>query len=356
MNKNQIVLSVIGGVSLVVTLVLGYLSYSAWSEQSMMREDLDASESSIQRMRTAKVPPTASSVKALDDNRERLMTWYNEAWALASRGDWVTKSGLTAAAFKREMVDDAHALVKLPGAVNGALVAEGFGFGFPSIITGGSMPDLGKLAALQRQWAEVKLLVKTLADCGVAELTGVTIVDTPAESDLGKANDSAAKQNKKNRRNKKAASSSLRGEAEAIHLPTHQSYELRFRAKPAAFVRVLNALAQIDRFITVDDFTLARDDDALGAVLGGGKDKPAATSSRRGRRRRGAAATETPEDAKQEEAVKKGLVIDPATAAPLTVTLKLSTFDFGTASSNDRHCEERSDEAISSSHDKEEQE
>ncbi len=331
MNKNKIVMSAIGGVALVALLAIGYSAFSTWSERTMMEEDLDVVRQNVQRLRSAKVAPVEASVKAIDDNREKLSAWRNEALALASRGDERPEAGVTAAAFKQKMVDDARELARLPGAANnGVLTAEGFGFGFKDIITGGSMPEAAKLERLQRQWSDIKLFVRTLAACGAAELTGVTIVDAPAESDLGRANDSAAKQNKKNRRNKQAASSSSRGEAEASHLPTLQSYELSFRAKPAAFVRVLNALGSAERFVTVDDFAFARAEDALATMLGGGKEKTATTSRRGGRRRR--AAAETVDAAEPEETVKKGLVTDPESAAPLAVTLKLSTFDFGSES------------------------
>ncbi len=319
MNKSKIILSAIGGAALVAVLVLGYLAFSAWSERTTLAEDLDIAKQNVQRMNAAKVPPVEASVKAIDGNRDKLTTWRGEALALASRGDAETKAGVTAAAFKQEMVDDARDLAKLPGTANGALVAEGFGFGFKDIITGGSMPDAdaAKLARLQRQWSEIKLFVRTLADCGVSELTGVAAIGKPAA-----APEPAARPSRAGRRAKSPETKS------AARAPDGQAYELKFLAKPAAFVRVLNALGSSERFVTVDDFSFLRADDALASVLGGGKDKTAAGARKGGRRRRGAA-IETPGAENQEETAKKGLVTDPATAAPLAVTLKLSTFDFG---------------------------
>ncbi len=319
MNKNKIIMSALGGIAGLATLVIGYLVFSSWSDQSLMQEDLDAAQSSVQRLRSAKIPPVEASVKAIDANREKLAAWLNEAQALASQGDFDVKSGVTAAAFKQEMVDDARDLAKLPGAVNGVLVAEGFGFGFNDIITGGSMPDATKLARLNRQWTEIKLFVKTLADCGVAELTGVTVATAPAvEPEEEKRPSRSARRGKKVEKKKE------------VRAPDAQAYELKFRAKPAAFVRVLNALGSASRFITVDDFALVRAEDTLATQLGGGKEKTAAAStSRRGRRGRRAAAVEAPEGEQAEETVKKGLVTDPASDAPLMITVNLTTFDFG---------------------------
>ncbi len=329
MNKNQIILASIGGVAGLAVLVLGYLSFSAWSDQSMMKDDFEGAQGAVRRLQSAKIPPVEASVKAIDANREKIATWFSEAQALAALGDWAVKSGVTAAAFKQEMVDDARELAKLPGVVNGVLVAENFGFGFKDIITGGSMPDATKLTQLQRQWAEVKLFVQMLADCGAAELTDVLILEKPVVE--------PEPETRRNRRAKKVQ------KKKEVRAPDAQLYELKFRAKPAAFVRVLNALASAPRFVTVDDFSIVRED-ALAAILGGGKEKaPAATSRRGGRRRRGAV-QETPETNADEETTKKGLVTDPATAAPLAITLKLTTFDFGTKTSQSETVENKEDE------------
>ena len=54
------------------------------------------------------------------------------------------------------------------------LLKDGFGFGFKDYITGGSMPERAKLAAMQRQWREVKSFVETL-------IYNVQILDTDEE-------------------------------------------------------------------------------------------------------------------------------------------------------------------------------
>ncbi len=333
MNKNKIIMSAIGGVAGVIILVLGYLAFSTYSEQTEMEESLEASKQNVRRMNAAKIPPVEASVKAIDENRDKLTTWFNEALALASRGDAETKSGVTVAAFKQEMVDDARELAKLPGTANGGvLVAEGFGFGFKDIITGGRMPEADKLARLQRQWAEIKLFVETLAACGVSQLTDIAVGDKPAVQPKP-----AARPSRGNRRTK-----NVKKEA-TTHTPDGQCYELHFLAKPAAFVRVLNALGSASRFVAVDDFAFLRADDSLATVLGGGKEKAAAGAQKGGRRRR-ASARETAETNQPEEIAKKGLVTDPATAAPLTVTLKLTTFDFGSQASASGQTEDKEDE------------
>ena len=328
MNKNKIIMSAIGGVALVATLVIGYLAYDSYSEQMERADDLDSAKANVQRINSAKVAPEQASIDAINQNKAVLAAWRDEAYALASHGDARVESGVTAEAFKQTMVADARELSKLPGGANGVIVKEGFGFGFKDIITGGSMPEAAKLAQLQRQWSEVKRLVEMLSSCGVTELLDVAVVEKAA------APEPEVRRGARNQKKVEVKKPAF----------TDQSYELKFMARPAAFVRLLNALATDNRFMTVDDFSFARASDALVAVLGGGKENAEATSGRRGRRgRRGS--DEAAEENKDGEVTKKGLVIDPASAVPFTVTLKLTTFDFGSkANGSDEKVETKEEE------------
>lgn len=329
MNKNKIIMSAIGGCALLACLVIGYLAFDAYSEQTEKSEQLEDSRGSVERINNGKIAPVQASIDAIDQNKAVVKAWRDEAYALASHGDAPVEAGVTAESFKQTMVADARELAKLPGAANGVLVKEGFGFGFKDIITGGSMPDSAKLASLQRQWREVRAMVEKLAESGVMELLDVTVVEKAAV-------EPAAETKRSNRRNAQ--------EEEKKPSFAEQSYELKFLARPAAFVRVVNALATDDRFTTVDDISFFRDTDALAAILGGKDNKAAEAGGRRSRRRRG---SEEPEEGekKEDETVRKGLVIDPESAVPLTVTLKLTTFDFGSkASAKDEKVEGKEEE------------
>ena len=309
MNKNQIVMSATGGVALVAVLVVGYLAYSALEEQSERTEDLEAAKQSVERINKSKIAPEQASADAFDANRTVLRTWTQESLALASAGDMAPEKGVTAASFKQRMVDDSRELSKLPG-FGGPIVKPGFGFGFKDIITGGSMPDPSKLEILERQWSEVKTVVEMLSAAGATELTSVTVVDKVPEPEpdaRGRGQGRAA------------------AEVPRKSPASAQSYEFRFLSRPAAFVRVLNAMAASGRFMAVDDFSLVRPEDALASVLGGGKDR--LETDRKSRRHRRAA--EQAESAEGEEVSKKGLVTDPASAAPFVATVALTTYDFG---------------------------
>ena len=319
MNRNQITMAAIGGVALVAVLAVGYLTYAARAEQGEKAEDLETALGNVRRINSAKIAPKSESVAAIDANAQKLDAWRTEVLALATAGDFAADGAATPESFKQKMVVEARELAKLPGGVNGNIVKEDFDFGFKDYIIGGSMPPRERLDALQRQWSEVSLLVKILARCGARELKAVTVgaaAEAPKEEE---------EQPKRRGPRKNAAK-----EIVAKDPATPQSYELKFTAKPAAFVRIIDACAIIERFIVVDGFSFAKEKDTLAEIFGGKEKTETSGGGRRGRGRRHQSAAEEQEVA-AEEVNRKGLVTDPELDEPLTVTLKLTTYDFGTA-------------------------
>jgi len=318
MNKNQITMAAIGGVSLVAALAVGFFAFSVSGESGEKFDELEGKRAEVSNLKGAAIAPCQASVDKIKANDSVIARWSENAFAIAAKGDAAPAGETSPAAFKQRMVEDARELSRLPGGVNGAIVKPGFGFGFPSFINEGAMPKAEELPLLDRQWSETCLLVKTLAECGVSELVSIEPAQPKQEAPAPK---------EKRGRSRKAVE-------KPKEIATAQAYVVKMTAKPLAFVKVLNALTGGERFIVVDNFSFTREDD-LGRILGEGKGKPAGEDAAapqreaRGRgRRRGAQQAEEPAEAK-EEIAKKGLVTDPALAAPLSVTIEFTTFDFG---------------------------
>lgn len=322
MNKNKIVMCSIGGVALVASLVLGYLIFAAYTEREEMLEDLESSVSAVQRINSAAISPEQASVEAIEANTKNLTVWAAEAKHIASRGDMLFDASISPEAFKRQLVDEARDEASRPGGVEGKIVKDGFAFGFKDYISGGAMPEREKLAFLQRQWEDVKLITKLLSDAGVIEIVDITIGEK-------KLPEPEAEQ-KRGARGKKA---------EPVVKPQsdEQRFDIKFLARPPAFVRAVNALATAQRFITIDALSFGRAEDALAAALGekGASAAAAGGGGGRGRGRRGRGAAVAVEAAPEEGGDadsgprKKGLVVDPRTDVPFTVTMTLTTHDFG---------------------------
>ncbi len=342
MNKNQITMASIGGVALFFLLVVAYLSFSTYSDQSTRAEELEFAKESVQRLNKAKVPPTEAAEQAIQANREKVAVWHADAMALATRGDRATRQGMNGGLLRQEMRTSAAELDKLPGGVNGVLVAENFGYGFHEIVRGGSQPegDAAKLAKTLRQWEDVEFFANTLSQCGVHEWTGVTVraSETISETTLFESMPQGGKGRRKG--SKKAVGKT----EDATPVLSEQTYELKFTAKPAAFLRVLNAFATSERFVIVDQFSFANNQEAMMKLIGEKADQAAVASARKGRRSRRSALQEAAETEAATELAQTGDVIDPATAAPLTVTLVVTTIDFGSENQNEQPNEGQEDE------------
>lgn len=326
MSKNQIVMASIGGVAFVVSAAVGYLAFDAYSAKGEAHEECEGASSAIQRMLRADVSPDKESELAYRRNRDTLSGWSEAALAAASAGDRAISSDVNEAAFKQRLVDEARALSELEGGVNGKIVKSDFTFGFPDFVTGDKLPEKARLPQLQRQWGDIKTLVETLQSCGVEEIVAISaaapLAKPKAEED--------PRQAKKNRKKKNKAA------ADEKPMYTVETYAVDFRAKPAALVKAVNALATSVRFVVVDSMSFAREGDMIAAAI---SDDPKASagqqqhSPRRGRRRRGQ--PEPDEAAKsgsdEDQAKKSGIVADPAKEAPFLVKMSVSTYDFGSA-------------------------
>jgi hypothetical protein len=315
MNKNKIILSSIGGVAVLVALVVGYLAYDKSSEKSEKIETLDGMKQQVRSINGGKIKPAQDSVDAIEANRKKLSAWRNEAFAQASRGDIGVDPRMTPDALKQLMVGDARALSELPGAAAGKFVKPGFDFGFKGIVAGSDMPAGDKLELLQRQWADVKMFAETIQRCGAVELEEVVVDEAKA------AEPEAPAKGAKGRKGKKVV--------EKKPIATAQGYSLKFLARPFAIVGILNAFTECDRFVVMDDVSYVRATDALASSVGG-KENPEAAAARPGGRRRRRGGDAAQENAEEGAVNKKGLVVDPATDVPFTVTMKITVYDFGT--------------------------
>lgn len=336
MNKNKIIMSSIGGVAVVIALVLGYLTYAAWEEKEESVDSLDSLKANVKRISSAKIAPSQASVDAIDENKKTLEVWFASALEVASRGDRAYPRQ-TVAEFCNLLRDEVSEARNLAGGVNGKLAAEDFSFGFRDIIDEGKLPKPEDLAALQRQWGDIKLFVETLSAAGAVQ---VTRIEKEGKKAAEPPPQPQPQQRGRNQRQQQK-------QAEVKPLADAQSYAIEFLARPPALVKVVNAFGKSERFIVVDSLAFERTPDALGDILGG-KDKEEARSSRgrgRGRGRGRAAQEEEPQEG-EEEVRRKGLVVDPVTDTPFTVTMKITTYDFGTKAAGEEPEETKEGEEV----------
>lgn len=336
MSKNQIVMAAIGGVTLVASGVLGYLAFDAFSSKAEAVEAGDGAKESVRRLLRADVSPDKESELAYKKNADTLAGWTEAALATAAAGDRAVSNDINPAAFKQKLVDEARALSELEGGVDGKIVKPGFNFGLPDFVTGDKLPEQEMLPKYQRLWGDIRLVFELLQECGVAEI--VRIEPAGVASAAAQAQQEEKPKAKKGRGKKDA-------EAEKP-VYTVEQYAVDFRAKPAALVKAVNALATTPRFIVVDSMSFAREGDMIAAALGEGeKAKGAQQQAAGGRHNRRKKVVEEVEKPAEESEEKKGLVNDPVNEAPFLVKITLSTYDFGSAANKPAAGEEAAVEA-----------
>ena len=325
-SKNQIVMLSIGGVSLVVLAVLGYLSFDAYSAKSEATESSESNAAAVRSLLGAAISPDPASVAAVNKNRDALAGWTEAAVSTVAAGDRVIAADVNEAAFKQKLVDEARTLSNLPGGVDGKIMKDVSAFGFPDLVAGDKLPEKAELPRLQRLWGDVCTFVKTLSDCGVIEVVRIEpgIAKQPQAAAEPKDAKKAKKRKKKDAEDEKPAY-------------TDEKYVVEFRARPAALVKAVNALATCERFIVVETLDFSREGDMIGKALGEGSKRSSDAeqqSSRPRRRRRGAAEAEFGADAAEQNIAAdsgKGVVNDPAKEDPFLVRAIITTYDFGSA-------------------------
>ena len=315
MNKTQIILAAIGGTSVLAALVLGFFVYSAYDTKATYLEDIESTQADISKLVKAPIKPISKSVEELKEKAEAYTKWTENANRLASRGDKKFDNESTAS-FQASMREQSHALRKI--------TKDDFAFGFKQYVIDGQQPTEAQLPTLQRQWFDVTMVVNTLIDAGVTELTALDVkgagaaVQAPEENQPKKGKKKPAKKNQK----------TAKVEEESAPDADVTEITLSFTTKPDGLVATLNAFASAERLTVVENLHFNREHDDVSDALGEKKEE-AQSTGRRGRRR---SAEPAPEETSAAEDDGKGkLVINPATASPLKVTMTVKVYDFKTA-------------------------
>lgn len=334
MKKTLIIMASVGGAAFLAVAIIGYLAFAAYSEQEETRGSIDSALSDVQRINARSVAPIMESVSAIDANTATIEKWYGDALQLVSVGDFEFDTTLTPSSFKEKLVEEAAALAKEPGNVLGAIVKEGYAFGFDRFITGSDLPEAEKLAEYSRQWEDIKVLVKALSNAGGSEFVSIEVKPV---SEILKAigvnvEDEKAAAKKDDKRGSRANQRGNKKKAEAekpVESYSIQGYHIVYRARPQAQVKFLNELASCKRFVTTFYLTFAHEADPIAAVLAPDKKAAETSSSKKSRRTKKRAEEETPAEESAGK-VPSGVVIDTENGGELVVTLDLATIDFKT--------------------------
>ena len=330
MSKTKIKLMIVGGTAI---FLVGAMGFFVWNQIGDRTDALEGDEEGMslglngemekaQRLSSKKVYPCKESVATIEESLARVHDWCEEALTFASRGDRPAGHH-TAAQFKEMLGHEAARLHALPAGADVKTLPADFAFGpFKPYITEGKMPEQANLGMLQRQWEDLAALIEVLSDAGVASITAVDVKIEAAKKEETPKN--AKNKRRPQKKNEK------RPPPEGAVGPVAFTYVVTCQTRPAAFVRVLNTLASLPRFMVVTDFSFGHEKDEILANLGGEKKEEAKPS--RSSRRRGSQKADAKAEKADETPALFTVVADPATEAPLQASLTVKVYDFGSAS------------------------
>lgn len=307
MNRNQLTMAVAGGVAGVITLALLAMVYVGAENVSETRDDVAGSRSVCESKRGI----TRKSGNEARANMKALADVAIAAYAsLTNRG--VVAETPDKDALQKTMYADAVKFRALPRNSAKKIIAEDFGFGVFAEYINGKVPAKRDVPKLFRRWGDVSAMTEILLDSGATELLAVKVL----------TKDESAETEAITRRQRGRRQTSQKTGSEKYPC-SEELYEIEFLAKPAALVKVLNALAaDKTRFYAVDAMSFDQPRDSLLQAIGGDGEKDKKGRAKGGRNKKAA------EEKESEIGRSKMCLTDPSSVEPFRVVLNVSTIVF----------------------------
>jgi hypothetical protein len=273
MKRQVVILSVCGGIFLLLCCGVGFFLVSALHENGTIKEDRDQKFSEMKGIYGSEMFPSATNIAQVKADAKVVESWLGTASNLFAKGQLKVDAAGSPTAFKAQLLSVVQELRKQPGGNNGKAVAADFGFGFSSYL-GAMMPDKNDVPRLSLQLAIINSICKELYAANVVEITSVT----REEFDVKKAGEEGAEDNQPRRRGgiprrsnnseagrKPAAGAGASAAPQVAIAPftMKQTFTVEFRARPAELLASLNRLAAMDLFTVVTDVTVTKPHDML---------------------------------------------------------------------------------------------
>ena len=274
MKRQQIVLIACGSVFGLVCLGVGWFLFSAMSAKNAAADSRNSAYDNLKSIYNAKVFPSKENIARIKTDEKTLEAWLNSASNIIHKGDLqIDKESPTG--FKQLLQSTVRSLSAHSGSVSGKIVANGFNFGFDKYLgESDSLPAPEHVDRLARQLKIIELVCKELYGAQILSLDKVDRETfdgaQPGESKTNRSEDMGKK--RKNKRNADGASHNRSGALNEMPSegPSHsaglfskQRFVFGFKARPEAFIDVLNRLAAMDLFVVVSDVSFQKTDDLL---------------------------------------------------------------------------------------------
>lgn len=303
MNKNQLAMAVIGGAGAVIALAVFAL---VWMNSAEV-EELNAKVAEERSSCAAKRGVTRKCGNEIKEVTTRLAEDAAGTYAALTNGFLIAEVP-ERTALQKLMNAAYERYKKLPVDATTKIIKEDFTFGPFGDYIKGTIPNEKETPLLARRWGDVSELTDLLVEAGATGLTDVKILTKKTEEESVNARGRNARgRNARNNKNPEAD--------DTAYACSEETYELTFFARPAALVKFMNSLSASKRFFTLDSVKFEQAGDPLLQAIGADSKEDSRKSKE-----------ETEEE--RELGRNKICVTDPATTAPLTVTVKVTAMIF----------------------------
>ena len=175
MNRNQTILAAAGGVSGVVLLGIGWLTFSSWQAAADAEAKMNRSKSSLSRIYKESVTPSEANVSVVESNRDRARDWVGSLSRGVFRDGLPLDKDVSRGDFQRVCRETVEALVAdapfNPAEEPVADATTSFGFDY---YLAGNLPQRDEyVPRLVRQLKLADRIVRLLYDAGIHRLDAV---------------------------------------------------------------------------------------------------------------------------------------------------------------------------------------
>lgn len=320
MNR-QVTTLIIGGVVLALTSVAsGWFFVKALAAKSAAESERNADCEALQNIFRAKVFPCKENIEQVGQDRESLSNWVESASSLLSKGR-LSVDKKTPTGFKQELQATVRHLSAQPGGVNGKVVAPEFYFGFDQYLgQSDSLPASENVDRLAVQLAIIERVCKELYAAKILALNRVTreVFDSAQASGESQHED-AGRRRRRDRDTSTTATGTRPDVAAGVESEYYktQRFSFEFKARPAAFIEVLNRLAKMELFCSIESLEMVKESDSL-------KDY----ATKKSGTRPGVGADQNVEVDLATKPHGERIVTDPELEPPVTVKIELVVYSF----------------------------
>lgn len=354
MKTPRIILGIIGGLTGLALIIIGYFTINSMNEASESAENLEKVKNDYARIfKTANPFPNEENKEILAKNNEKLAKWEKELLQIVKEGEYAPES--------KNFIREREEMIKrltdnAPIGTDGKSVAvEGLMFGFDKYSNGEPVSSQDDVPRLMKQLVLIESFVQILYDAKIDQLKAVRREEFEDKSAENGNSSKRSSRSSRNRSSNAPINSGGNVEVEPFDqgvVPVERErFEFVFDARQDSLLTILNSIGAMKPFAMVSELSFEKSkDDYIPPV----EEKKESKRSRRRSRN-----IEEVEEQTEQIIVNvrppsrtSRLVSGELHEAPVTVTMAVDVFTFDPQ--EDTSDENTDDENDSNSEDTEE--